>query len=184
MTKSRKHVAWAGVGLTLALLVGSPAIAEDVELLLSIPGASNAAKPNILFILDSSGSMRSIETSQEPFDGTDSYSGPCDRSYYYWTTSGSVPSCGTNKKIQKPYFVCAQGVTQATASGKYTDTMAMYRKRKGKWKWRTLKSGTTNRTVECATDSDQHGNGTPGAVYARIGSALDRSIDRNQSGAV
>ena len=114
--------------------------------------------------------VRSIETSQEPFDGTDSYSGPCDRSYYYWTTSGSVPSCGTNKKIQKPYFVCAQGVTQATASGKYTDTMAMYRKRKGKWKWRKLKSGTTNRAVECATDSGQHGNGTPGEVYARIGS--------------
>ena len=170
MTKSGKHVAWAGVGLTLALTVGSPAIADDVELLLSIPGASNAAKPNILFILDSSGSMRSIETSQEPFDGTDSYSGPCDDSYYYWTTTGGVPSCSTDRKIDKPYFVCAQGVTQVTASGKYTDTMAMYRRRNGKWKWRNLQSGTTNRAVECATDSGQHGNGTPGEVYARIGS--------------
>ena len=70
MTKSRSHTAWAGVGILLTLTLGSPAIADDVELLLSIPGSSNAAKPNILFILDSSGSMNTIETTQEPFDGT------------------------------------------------------------------------------------------------------------------
>ena len=75
MTKSRSHTAWAGVGILLTLTLGSPAIADDVELLLSIPGSSNAAKPNILFILDSSGSMNTIETTQEPFDGTKPYSG-------------------------------------------------------------------------------------------------------------
>ncbi len=128
MTKSRLHTAWAGVGLLLTVALGSPAIADDVELLLSIPGSGTAAKPNILFILDSSGSMRSIETTQEPFDGTNSYDGPCDDDFYYWTRSDNVPSCETNRKLKKPYFVCAQGITQATASGSYTDTMGQYRR--------------------------------------------------------
>ena len=50
MIKSRKHVAWAGVGLTLAMIAGTPAIAEDVELLVSTPGSAGADKPNILFV--------------------------------------------------------------------------------------------------------------------------------------
>ncbi len=61
MTRSRKHVAWAGVGLSLALTVGSAAVADDTELLLSNPNSVGADKPNILFILDSSGSMRTVE---------------------------------------------------------------------------------------------------------------------------
>jgi len=93
MSKFLRRTKWAGASLTLVLMIGSLARAEDVELLLSNPASSNAAKPNILFILDTSGSMKSIEKSQEPFDGTQTYSGPCNRNYLYWTTSGGTPSC-------------------------------------------------------------------------------------------
>ena len=37
------RTAWVGAGLALALTVGMPAVADDVELLLTVPGASNAA---------------------------------------------------------------------------------------------------------------------------------------------
>lgn len=166
--KSRIRAAWAvGAGLTLTLAIGYSANAEDVELLLSNPASSNAAKPNILFILDSSGSMSSIETSQELFDSSKTYSGPCDGSKYYWTTSSNTPSCdsGNDQLTKKTAFVCAQGIVQATAVGSYSDTMAQYRG----GKWRTLKAGKQSKLVECSADSGVHGNGTAGEVYAQIG---------------
>jgi type IV pilus assembly protein PilY1 len=172
MNSFRIRVAWAGAGLILASIVGSPAIADDVELLLSNPAASTAAKPNILFILDSSGSMTSIETSQEPFDSTLVYAGPCNNNQYYYTTNSGTPSCssGNRNRIDKPAFLCAQGVLQASASGSYTDTMSMYRpNNSGNTKWRVLRQNNYTRPVECLTDSGVHGDGVSGLNYARIG---------------
>ena len=80
MFMSKKHFVWASAGLILTLIAGSPAVADDVELLLSTPGSSNAAKPNILFIIDSSGSMTTVEANQEPYDaGPEVYGGPVRR---------------------------------------------------------------------------------------------------------
>ena len=186
MKKSSLHTAWAAVGLTIALTAGSPVWADDVELLLSIPGASNAATPNVLFIMDSSGSMTSIEVSQEPFDADFDYTGSCDDNYYYWTTNSSIPSCTGNniRRFLKDRFACAQGVTQIDDAGSYTDTMAMYRKRRGSWKWRTLSRSETDKYVECAADSGVHGGGSPSERYAQIGSNIalftndpDREVD-------
>lgn len=172
MKKSSLHTAWAAVGLTIALTASSPVWADDVELLLSIPGASNAAKPNVLFMLDSSGSMTSIETTQTPFDSGTDYSGSCDDDYYYWTTNSTLPSCsGDNvRRFRKDKFACAQGLVQLADSGSYTDTMTQYRKRNNSWKWRKLSRHQTNKWVECSADSGVHGNGNASQVYARIGS--------------
>ncbi len=171
MFRSVKHFAWAIAGATLTLTAGSPAVADDVELLLSTPGASNAAKPNILFILDSSGSMTTVETSQEPYDATQIYTGPCDLSKYYWTTNSGIPNCGNEYNFEKTAFVCDQGTTQIGAAGSYTDTMAMYRKNKGKWKWQTISKSTDDKAVECRADSGKHGYGATPTVesYARSG---------------
>ena len=172
MKKSSYKSACAAVGLTVALIAGSPVWADDVELLLSIPGASAAAKPNVLFILDSSGSMTSIETTQTPYDKNVDYPGSCDDNYYYWTTNSNLPNCGsgTIRRFQKNRFACAQGVTQIADAGSYTDTMTQYRKRKGSWKWRKISRHQTDKWVECAADSGVHGDGNPSQLYARIGS--------------
>ncbi len=161
MFKSRTHFAWAIAGAMITLTVGSPAVADDVELLLSTPGASNAAKPNVLFIIDSSGSMKTIETSQEPFDAGRLYTGSCQSDMFYWTTYSTIPTCGNQYRFKKSSFVCDQGWTQISASGSYTDTMAMYRPNsKGKWKWRKLNRYQTDRAVECSADSGVHGYGS------------------------
>ena len=48
-----KHVAWAGVGLTLSMAIGSPAIADDTELLFVTPGSnSKRFNANILLMVD------------------------------------------------------------------------------------------------------------------------------------
>jgi type IV pilus assembly protein PilY1 len=173
------RTAWVGAGLALALTVGMPAIADDVELLLTVPGISNAAKPNILFILDSSGSMTTIEeVNQEPFDGTKSYGGGCDKDDFYWTTQSSIPKCsasGTkNQAIDGDYFVCKQGLQQTMEHGSYSGVLAQYRKDKGKTKWMGLKSKVIEAYVECADDSGIHGEGTAGQVYAQNGSNKSR----------
>lgn len=170
MTMSRKHVAWAGVGLTLALTVGSPAVADDTELLLSNPNSAGANTPNILFILDSSGSMTTVEKTQEPYDGTKLYDGTCNTGRYYWTKSGNTPSCNWNNQyIDKDRFLCEQGLNQMAVAGSYTDTMTQYR---SSWfggsKWRHLRGGN-NGYVECQADSGKHGDGNPGKTYAWIG---------------
>ena len=172
MFRSGKHFAWAIAGALLTLTAAMPAVADDVELLLSTPGASNAAKPNILFIIDSSGSMTTVEKSQEPFIPGKPYSGPCSSNMLYWTTNSSIPKCGSDYRIQKSAFVCNQGLQQMADSGSYTDTMAMYRpNRKGRWKWRTLHRNTSNRAVECRSDSGEHGYGSDPTdePYARSG---------------
>lgn len=172
MNKSSLHTAWAAAGLIATVTAGSPVWADDVELLLSVPGASEAAKPNVLFILDSSGSMTSIETTQTPYDSTVTYSGSCNTSYLYWSTNSNLPSCssGTIRRFEKSKFACAQGLAQIADAGSYSDTMAQYRKRKGSWKWQKLSRNETDKWVECAADSGVHGNGSFGDVYARIGS--------------
>ncbi len=173
MLTSRMRTAWLGAGLLLTLTAGAPVWADDVELLLSTPASSNAAKPNILFIIDSSGSMREEEEiTQEPFDPGTTYSGSCDSDKYYWTTGSEPPSCSSDFKFYKTSFVCEQGVIQVAASGSYTDTMAQYRpNKKNKWKWRQPKAGDLLRWVECEEDSGDHGFWTnpTGEPYARAG---------------
>lgn len=175
MNTSRKHVAWAGVGLTLVMIAGSPAIADDTELLVSNPN-SGSVKPNILFILDSSGSMTSIETTQTPFDSGTVYSGSCRSDSYYWVESGSsssgnVPSCKSDNDNHFPRtsFLCQQGITQIANSGFYQDTMAQYRSLRSGDAWTRLRSGNSG-YVECAEDSGKHGAGNPLELYARNGS--------------
>lgn len=190
MTMCRKHSAWAIAGLLVTLTVGSPVWADDVELLLSTPAASDAAKPNILFIIDSSGSMTTVEKSQEPYDGTKNYSGPCNSSMYYWSTNNSIPNCGDRYRFYKSVFHCDQGVQQARNAGSFTDKMSMYYKYDGKSKWREPYRTLKNSAVECKADAGVHGsNSNPtGAPYARRGSnrgaytsRSDRKLDWGSS---
>ncbi len=171
MNMCRKHSAWAIAAMLITLMIGSPVWADDVELLLSTPGGTNS-KPNILFILDSSGSMTTVEKSQEPYDGSTTYTGPCDLSMYYWGTSTAIPNCGDKYKFKKTVFNCQQGITQARDSGSYTDTMAMYRPNNaGKMKWRTPRDNLQDNVVDCQADSGEHGSlsdPTP-SVYVRRG---------------
>jgi type IV pilus assembly protein PilY1 len=186
MFMSRKHFAWATAIAVLTMVAGSATWADDVELLVSTPGESNAAKPNILFILDSSGSMTTIERSQEPYSSSNTYTGPCDLDKYYWTTNSSIPSCGNQYNFYKTEFYCAQGKTQAASAGAYTDTMTQYReettgrgrRRSTSSKWTELDSRTDDAPVECRADSGVHGDPTAGdpttAAYAQSGS--DRAM--------
>ncbi len=176
MFTSRKRTAWAGVGLLLSLTISSPAWADDVELLLSTPGLSGAARPNLLFILDSSGSMTGEVPTQNPYDATEIYEGDCDADMYYWKygSSSSVPDCGNNYKFEKDMFDCQQGIVQMATAGKFVDTLAMYRTG-GKWKWRDLDRWQDDRRVECEEDSGEHGHISDNSLTERYAKSGSRS---------
>ena len=78
-------VAFAGLG---------PAMADDTELF--VGQAATIADPNILFIIDTSGSMSSTLLTQGPFDSATSYTGACSASRVYWRdNTGDPPPCST-----------------------------------------------------------------------------------------
>ncbi|MDZ7644010.1 MAG: PilC/PilY family type IV pilus protein [Woeseiaceae bacterium] len=177
MNTSRNRTAWTGAGLLLTLLAGGPAVADDVELLLNAPNSNGADKPNILFILDSSGSMTTIERTQEPYVNSTNYAGSCDDSKVYWSTGSNPPDCDTSRKISRSNFVCATGLNALDNSGRFEDTMAMYYREvrrfwfwtiEGDLKWQEPDRGR-DAMMECADDSGLHGGGDPQEVYAHIG---------------
>ena len=159
--------AWTLAGFLLALTSGAPALADDTELLLQIPDIDS--KPNILFILDSSGSMDEVVRTQEPYDAGRTYEGgTCDATRVYWTDVDLPPDCSaTTQSVAKSAFVCEAAAGQLTGIGSYADTMVQHRETDiaGVSRWQDLEPGNHVDLVECRADSGEHGMGTAGELW-------------------
>ncbi len=165
-----RNLANLTASLALTLLVAAPAVADDTELLLKT--AASKGKPNVLFILDSSGSMNTLEKTIAFYDSAQVYTstGGCNNNSYYWNDTGIPPACDASRAILKTDFVCTSAAIQVNGIGSYTGTVAQYRTGSGTGsKWQTLALNTPGATVECAADSGIHGDGTAGDVYAMGG---------------
>ena len=134
MNNAIQRTKWTSVGLLLALMCGAPAVADDTELLLINPNEDTQTTPNVLLIIDSSGSMGSNdEQTREVYDSAQVYVGQvgaeCDPNYLYWTPFKDVrPSCANDTyRILKTSFVCAAATRQINGIGIYRDTMAQFR---------------------------------------------------------
>ncbi len=174
MNAQKRNIIGTCAGILLALTAGAPVVADDTELLLATPATAKDNKPNMLFILDTSGSMNSEEATAEPYDSSQTYGGDCDTDRLYWTDVDIAPSCpGNNQFIEKNSFVCVAANGQLAGIGSYTDTMVQHRPPifflfLGK-RWRTIRPGNSTDLLECAADSGIHGDGTAGEVYAQKG---------------
>ncbi|NQV86501.1 MAG: hypothetical protein HQ492_05430, partial [Woeseiaceae bacterium] len=82
-----KKTQWMCIGLLVALTGGAPAIADDTEILLINPNAASPPQPNIMFIIDSSGSMNDEVESKVAYDPLTLYppDASCDPNRLYWT---------------------------------------------------------------------------------------------------
>ena len=90
-------ITWMSISCALALLTGVPVIADDTELLLISPDPTNEPKANVMFILDTSGSMNTTQETTEPYDSTNTYGGDCRMDAIYWTDVDVQPVCdGSN----------------------------------------------------------------------------------------
>ncbi|MDY6944056.1 MAG: hypothetical protein SVU69_13725, partial [Pseudomonadota bacterium] len=156
----------AAIGVTL--LCGLPAHADDTEIYVTPLPAS--AQPNVLFIVDTSGSMGTMETITTPYDTATTYTGSCDPSRIYWSTSGSPPSCSTSRYFPLAANRCDAAVTPLATTGFYIAEVAQWRR--GIFstrKWRDLSSSYhgTDEVVECKADEGVHGpDSSSSDVYA------------------
>lgn len=166
--KFKSLFAAAACGALFAL----PVIADDTELMLVNPDPGSLPKPNVLFILDTSGSMSSEEETVAPYDPAVSYAGDCDASLLYWTDTDVQPDCSdagaADRTIDKGVFYCQDAATQLAGLGSYSGTLAQYRKDITKIQiWRELEVGNNRDAVECGADSGTHGDGSSASlVYA------------------
>lgn len=174
---SRRHrglALLAGFG-SWALAAGA-AFADDTEIFVN-QGASAGVRPNVLFIVDTSGSMNGgVVLPRPPYDPAVSYGGECsvDRVYFQRDTATGTPDCGDDDEevaFDADDNRCAAAVTAlAGTSGRWTG-------RAFQWveddeRWRTLGRDDDGTFVECQADSGVHGETeTSTARYARNGNA-------------
>ena len=166
--------------MTLALLSGAPALADDTELLLQAAPDPSQLKPNVMFILDTSGSMTTVQRTGATYDPNADYSafGSCDPDVMYYTEDGSIPVCDASNLsfFNKTAFHCDDATIQVDGVGSYTGVMAQHRVSASavsdEEEWQPLEPGNSTALVECEADASLHGhtaNNTATDVYPRAG---------------
>ncbi|HEX5045535.1 MAG TPA: PilC/PilY family type IV pilus protein [Gammaproteobacteria bacterium] len=175
MKLANKRLLAFAAGAAWALVWGRPAVADDIELFVGSGTPGVQARPNILLILDDSGSMSAQITSQTSYDPTHAYTGGgCDKNRVYWSTTGTPPVCGTgeNAYFMRSGLKChaALDAFAAASGGTYRDVLASYDGGTQK-RWEALSTGDHNRQVECAEDWGKFGDEptATGAAYPRNG---------------
>jgi type IV pilus assembly protein PilY1 len=151
---------------TLTLWSGGAAHADDTEIFQATPTTGAAARPNILLIIDTSGSMvdNSIDQPAD-YDPLLSYSGPCTASRIYYAKGSGTVSCegtGKNRYITPTQLVCKNAKsriegdgTTGSAIGTYVATNTVQWKGGSTKQWVALDSSLTgnDNVVECAADA-------------------------------
>jgi type IV pilus assembly protein PilY1 len=162
LNKSLTH----GAALLLALLVGPLVIADDTEVYVGTSALTTQIRPNITFIIDTSGSMGNSVLTSGDYDPTVDYiSGTScdDTKLYYRSSSYSPPSCTTSYWIYKTAFHCdsASFALNGTAgsSGFYLDHYARYHNASTDY-WTSLSTSYRSQPVECQDDAGNHGSST------------------------
>ena len=166
-----KRNTWFVAGMLWALVSGLPAaMADDTELFIGDTTQFPQNQPNILFILDTSGSMNTNVTTQTVWDPMVSFPGSCDPTRVYWRRgTGNPPGCGTNRWFNGTALACDAAAQAFNVAGLYTDRMAQYDPNADD-RWERISSGRKDRIVECEDDSSIHGDGSdPDEVYAQNG---------------
>ena len=179
MNKVIRKTTGTVLGLTLALVSGAPAFADDTELLLVAPPEPTELKPNVMFILDTSSSMNSVQKTGAPYDPQKDYSafGDCDTNSFYYSDVDSEPVCsGASRYFEESAWHCAASAVEIANLGVYTGVLVQYRDdgvTDGK-AWRELEPDNSSDAVECEADSGVHGSSElNSATYSYAASGTD-----------
>jgi len=150
----------AAASALLALAV--PALADDSEIFTGAANVVTAQRPNILFIMDTSGSMDTDVVTQVPFNPATTYPGSCDPNRVYFvqgSNSNNPPNCTSSNSFPRVAFKCDAGVQAMAAAGYYIADRAAQWRGAGP-RWRSINGNTGNSVwVECRADAGVHGSG-------------------------
>ena len=138
--------------MSLVFMSGGTAMADDIELFIAGEDNSSgtaAARPNILFILDTSGSMRTEVLTQQAWDPDIDFDGCYDSDRIYWSTSASQPGCSTGRYFAESRNRCEASQSSLRNLGEWSGDALAWRRRSNanNSRWVELNSNRRNRDV-------------------------------------
>lgn len=172
----RRRLSTLATGAAIGLLSLGPAFADDTEVFLNQADV-RGVRPNILFVIDTSGSMDGlVQVPKAPYDPAVSYGGNCQdsRLYYQRAARGAVPpNCAAATSIARAENTCAAAASALSGrAGLWTGKAAQWDpERVG---WRPLRAAAAD-PLECEADSGTNGpDANSTRRWARNGDANDR----------
>jgi type IV pilus assembly protein PilY1 len=183
MNSYRHNLTAAGLACMVLLLSGRAAVADDSEVFTNSAFLdANSVRPNILFVVDTSGSM---DTEVNTYDPSVTYTGPCNSTDIYWQSGDTrVPiACTTNQRITATANRCAAAHTGMAANGWWRGRVAQINPGNG-FRFESIRAGAPNDWVECSADSGIHGPeqgnqpSSSSARWARSGSGTAMNATR------
>ncbi|MEM9055875.1 MAG: hypothetical protein AAGD86_00270 [Pseudomonadota bacterium] len=155
MTANRTPLRSLTAGCLLALMAGAPALADDTEIF--VGNILDGSEPNVLLVLDTSGSMGTLVDTAPAFDPATVYPGECLEGVVYWREgSTTLPSCG-NQWFDRAALTCDQMASALDANGFGWDRAARWDE--DDRRWRSLDEDDKDSLVECEDDFGLHGDG-------------------------
>ena len=161
MKQTAKRLMTMASAAAIVALSGA-ALADDSEIFTGMANTVSAQRPNILFIMDTSGSMNTDVVTQVPYNPATTYSGPCSSSRVYFvqgSNSSSPPACSSNTSVPLVAFKCNAALQAFSTAGYYVADRAAQWRGTGP-RWRGINGNTGNSVwVECRSDAGLHGDG-------------------------
>ena len=163
-------------GLLVPLMVGTSAYADDTELFVAaFDPAVTGSQPNVMFIMDTSGSMTDPVVTQVAWNAATDFDGCYQKDAYYFSTTGAKPPCGSNDYFWKEKNYCAASFSALAGVGQYQDGFKAWRGYVDRWV--NLNGDRKNRRHECSADQGVHGETSGGDPYAVDGANGPWDID-------
>jgi type IV pilus assembly protein PilY1 len=166
MNKARKQLAWAVISAALAVFsAGAPVLADDIEIFVAgeDPDADGGVLPNIMFIIDTSGSMATEVQTQANYDKDTRYEiGACDVDTIYITTTTNPPNCSASnpRRFQRSLNNCFEAETMFDSGQLYEGQLLYWRANRNKWR-KLRNSGNITSIVDCEDDQRDNNGRTP-----------------------
>ena len=161
-----RHLLAGLLGAAVALGAALPVQADDAEIFLSDRTATTT-NANVLFIIDTSGSMNTLVDTQVPFDANTTFSGCYRSDALYYTTTGTLPPCDSPDLILKSVNYCAASKQALTELGYYADFLLGWDY--SRQRWHALNGERADDPMECISDRGVHGVGPDSEPYASNG---------------
>lgn len=161
--------------------------ADDTEIFFGANSNPAASRPNILFVIDTSGSMGSLVTTQLPYDSGAIYAGSCRTDRVYWVTgtnASAPPTCGTGQYVDAGKFNCIAAKAPLDSTGVYTAApAAQWNGSSSPKQWTTLSTRRTGNETDCVADNATRsgqadgdgkypGNGSNGPYTSNVAQAM------------
>jgi type IV pilus assembly protein PilY1 len=154
--------------LAIPMFAAGPVNADDTELFLGQVDPVDGAQPNILFILDTSGSMGGEVVTKIPYNSELEYQAGCPDDRIYWREGpGDPPACDSDNWFSRGALECDSARLAFESSGVYTDRAAQYNSNTERWE--RIRSAEKDSVVECRGDRGIHGEDGSDRVYAQDG---------------